>query len=300
MTKQKYDGPSSEEILVENLISLMEKGAAPWRKDWDPIQSTHRNFVSGHAYRGGNIILLTMGMYIGGYSSPLWCGFHQAKTAKLKVKKGVKSTRILKPMPVTTETELPDGQIEQASFVRYSIVPVFNIDDMDGDDKQKFIDKHMESVDTPKRDHERLEAAEQILSPWPVGIDYGQYSPCYVSTIDRIKMPSIEKFHSREGYYATRAHEMLHSTGHKSRLDRDLGGKFGSKRYAKEELVAELGAVLLCNRLQISTQFENHSAYLSSWIEVLKEEPKFLLQALTYARKGADLIYAPPAEPEGV
>ncbi len=97
-------------------------------------------------------------------------------------------------------------------------------------------------------------------------------------------------FHSPAAFCATWAHEQIHSTGHESRLNRDLGGAFGKPRYAREELVAELGSVLLGDRLEIGSEIESHAAYLGHWIEMLKESPKVLFQVLSEARQAADLI----------
>ena len=94
----------------------------------------------------------------------------------------------------------------------------------------------------------------------------------------------------------TWTHEQIHSTGNESRLKRDLGGAFGKPRYAREELVAELGAVLLGDRLEIGSEMANHAAYLGHWIELLRESPRVLLQVLAEARRAADLIC--PEAPE--
>ena len=111
-------------------------------------------------------------------------------------------------------------------------------------------------------------------------------------------MPEAEAFTSREAFAATWAHEQAHSTGHGSRLDRPMGGTQGSKAYAREELVAELAAVLIAYRLQIGCQLENHAAYLKEWAKLLRDEPKALFKVLSDARKAADLI-APEALPDG-
>ena len=106
----------------------------------------------------------------------------------------------------------------------------------------------------------------------------------------RIQLPDRASFQSPAAFCATWAHEQIHSTGHESRLKRDLGGAFGKPRYAREELVAELGAVLLGDRLEIGSEIESHAAYLGHWIELLKESPKVLFQVLSEARMAADLI----------
>ena len=102
-------------------------------------------------------------------------------------------------------------------------------------------------------------------------------------------------FHSPGAFYATWAHEQVHSTGHASRLKRDLGGAFGKPRYAREELVAELGAVLLGDRLEIGSELQSHAAYLEHWIALLQAEPQVLFQVLGEARQAVELI-----APEGV
>jgi antirestriction protein ArdC len=105
---------------------------------------------------------------------------------------------------------------------------------------------------------------------------------------DRIPLPDRAAFHSAGALYATWAHEVIHSTGHSSRLVRDLSGG--------EELVVELGAVLLGDRLEIGSAMANHAAYLSHWVELLKESPRVLLKVLSDARKAADLVC--PEAPE--
>ena len=103
-------------------------------------------------------------------------------------------------------------------------------------------------------------------------------------------MPERKLFDNSEALYATWFHEMVHSTGHSSRLQRLKAASFGSNEYAKEELVAELGAFLICQRLQISSNTTNHAAYLSNWIGCLKQDPKYLLKALGKATAAVNRI----------
>ncbi|WP_367279714.1 zincin-like metallopeptidase domain-containing protein [Synechococcus sp. CCFWC 502] len=118
---------------------------------------------------------------------------------------------------------------------------------------------------------------------------------CYLPAIDRIQLSDRASFHSPAAFCAASAHEQIHSTGHESRLKRDLGGAFWKARYARVELVAELGAVLLGDRLEIGSEIKSHAAYLGHWIELLKESPKVLFQVLSEARQPADLICPEPA-----
>ncbi|WP_255099323.1 zincin-like metallopeptidase domain-containing protein [Synechococcus sp. L2F] len=122
---------------------------------------------------------------------------------------------------------------------------------------------------------------------------------CYLPAIDRIQLPDRASFHSPAAFCGTWAYEQIHSTGHESRMKRDLGGVFGKPRFAREELVADLRTVLLGDRLEIGSEIESHAAYLGNWIELLKESPRVLFQVLNEARQAADLICPEvPGQPE--
>ena len=147
---------------------------------------------------------------------------------------------------------------------------------------------------TPGKD-ERLGRAASVLAGWPVELCSGGERACYNPWLDQIQLPEAHRFCSEAARLATWAHEAIHSTGHPSRLGRNLSAPFGSAPYAREELVAELGAVLLGERLAIGSETANHAAYLKHWCELLRQEPRLLLQVLGEARRAADLI-APEAE----
>lgn len=129
-----------------------------------------------------------------------------------------------------------------------------------------------------------------MLNGWEVRPKFGGSKAFYMPASDTICVPTPARFETAAAFIATWAHEVVHSTGLKSRLKRDLSGRMGSASYAREELVAELGAFLLCRRLEVSSCSENHAAYLSHWGEMLRESPRVLLKVLSDARKAADLI----------
>jgi antirestriction protein ArdC len=120
---------------------------------------------------------------------------------------------------------------------------------------------------------------------------------CYRPDLDRIEIPDRGSFHAAAARLATWAHEAIHSTGHPRRLARNLAAGFGSAAYAREELVAELGAVLLGERLAIGSDTANHAAYLRHWCELLRQDSRLLLQVLGDARRAADLIAPEPVSP---
>jgi antirestriction protein ArdC len=306
---RKYDGPSSEELLTADLVALMESAELPpWRREWAGHQGQHRNLITGHTYRGSNPILLEIGSMLRGHTLPLWLGGAEAKARGWWPRKGSKACRIVRPQlnkreqtdangqPVTG----PDGSQLVAAWVSFKPVAVFNAADLQGHDEETAAALAAAIAEAigqgeAKPAAARLEAAEAVLEAWPVDTRWGGALACYDPNLDRISMPAAEAFTTREAMAATWAHEQSHSTGHKSRLDRAMGKSFGNESYAREELVAELSAVLICYRLQIGCQLENHAAYLQHWAQLLKEGgPRVLFQVLSDARKAADLI-APEA-----
>ncbi len=307
--RNTYEGPAPEERLVSDLVALMEQGTAPWRKEWQGHQGEHRNLLTGNVYRGSNPLLLELGAMLRGHTLPLWLGGAQAKAEGWFPRKGCTAARIIRPQLNSREEEAqqPDGTTttELRSWVSYKITTVFNVADLVGATEEtastlaERIAVALGQAPEPKAPAVRLEAAEAALEAWPVPTSWGGSRACYVPAADQIRMPLADAFASREAMAATWAHEQVHSTGHGSRLDRKMAGTFGSKSYAREELVAELGAVLVCHRLQIVSNFENHAAYLSGWVSILKEEPRALFSVLSDARKAADLIAPEAPAPEG-
>jgi antirestriction protein ArdC len=307
--KKAYDGPTPEEKLCAELVALLEQGTAPWRRPFQGEAGRHRNLITGAEYRGGNPLLLELGGIVRGHGLPLWLGGAQAKAEGWFPRKGCTAARILRPQlnkreeeEINADTGNPETVLK--AWTSYKVVPVFNAADLVGatDETAAALAERIAAAigqSEPKEPAARLEAAEAILEAWVVPTAWGGAQPCYVPGLDRISMPNPEAFESREAFASTWAHEQIHSTGHADRLARPVGGTFGSKAYAREELVAELGAVLLCQRLEIGSEFQNHAAYLANWVEVLQEGPRTLFQVLSQARQAADLIAPEAIRQEG-
>lgn len=296
-SRRTYDGPSPEEKLVESLVQLMEQGSAPWRKEWAASTGSHHiNLISGHRYSGSNVALLALQQIIRGSALPYWVGRTQAKVAGWRPRKGSKGAYIMRPQlnryEQTDDTGRPvmgpDGAPLVNAWTSFKPVCVFNAADLEGEGLQEAIEKMSGLPQKPE--HERILHAETILSKWGVEVNFGGDRAFYSPANDRIGMPNLSAFVNPEAFYATWAHEAIHSTGHKDRLGRDMYNQFGTPGYAREELVAELGAVMLCDRLEIGSNMVNHAAYLSHWATLLKESPKVLYRILSEARKAADLV----------
>ncbi len=309
---------------MASLITLLESGTTPWRREWDAASGGHHvNLLSGRRYRGANPALLTLAMHLRGSALPYWCGFAEAKAVGIFPRKGSKAAHVLRPQvhqgresrlnePISAvEGDAGCRGVDRSpaaeagrSWVSYRPVAVFNAADLEGEALEALLRKRRLAQGVGLRpEPERLEAAQAVLGRWPVPVRFGGDRACYLPVPDRIQLPERTAFHSAAALYATWAHEAIHSTGHSSRLARDLSGGpgeggDGGRAYAREELVAELGAVLLGDRLEIGSAMANHAAYLGHWVGLLRESPRLLLQVLSDARKAADLICpeAPAAE----
>ena len=305
MTKSKKARRDYEADLVAGLITLMEAGTNPWQKEWtSSSDGQHRNMVNGHIYSGGNPALLELQMAIRGVDCPLWIPSGAGAKKGWYPKKGSKACCILRPFHVDREVTDSDGKpvlddqgnAERVQFTSfYYTGRIFNAMDMDGEGLADAIKAASNLNEMDRTEPERHEAAEQLLGNWEVPVTFQGNRAYYTPSADRIQLPAREDFSSSAGLYATWAHEAIHSTGHKKRLEREgivsSDATFGSELYAKEELVAELGAFLLCNRLQISSKPDNHASYLQSWIRCLKEEPAFLKKSIGDATKAANLLF---------
>jgi antirestriction protein ArdC len=312
--RKTYEGPTAEEKLCAALVELLEQGVNPWRREWAQLgsQGQHRNLITGQPYRGSNPALLEMWAACRGFTSPLWLGSAQAKAEGWFPRKGSKGCYVLRPQlnkraqedengkPVTG----PDGTELISAWISFKPVCVFNVADLVGgtEEAQQALEARIAQAlgaVVIKPEPERLAAAEAVLVAWPVPTVWAGDRASYSASVDRITMPSRAQFATAEGLYATWAHEQAHSTGHSSRLNRKLGGGFDSIDYAREELVAELAAFLICNRLEISSSTENHAAYLGHWARALKEGPRVLFKALGDASKAAAAICGPDVIEEG-
>lgn len=261
------------EIVTEKIIEKLEKGVIPWRKPW--VNGMAVNWKTQRAYRGINTMLLEPGEY---------ATFKQIKEAGGKIKKGAKSEIVVFWKWIEKEDE--DGEIEKIPFLRY--YRVFEIN------------SQVEGLESKRSDevfeHDPIEEGERIIEgfmdkptiSWVSGSAYYQPFP------DHVNVPPMKDFEKVEEYYSTIFHELVHSTGHKSRLNRkEVTGThaFGSEDYSREELVAEMGAAMLCGVTGIdNSTIDNSASYIQSWLRALKEDKKMVVTAGQRAQKAVDYI----------
>ena len=274
------------ETITSTVIEQLDAGVAPWKRGWDPAVGRPRN-IRGTAYRGINILLLTLQAGAKGYGSPVWLTFKQAQSLGGSVRKGEKGTKVTLWKPITKKGQDENGEDETRKFLLLRQYTVFNSEQCDGIE----IPKAAQAVDP-------ITSAEDIVAGYENGPSVRvshDGRACYGPNGDVVAVPAREAFETSEGYYSTLFHELGHSTGHATRLARkgiiDFDA-FGSHQYAQEELVAEFAATFLCATAGItrSDEIENSAAYLKHWKQVLKDDPKILIFAAAQAQKAADRV----------
>jgi antirestriction protein ArdC len=279
------------QLITDKLLSLIQKGTLPWQKPW--FGNPPRNLIGGNAYQGSNPLLLTVQMLADQHQDPYFIGYHQAKNQGWQVTKGSKASWILFAGTASKEVENDEGEKQENHYRVHKWHPIYNIACIDDGDNgrqlQQWKEKYQPNQHTLS-EKERIAQAEHFITSTGARIQHGGNVACYSPTSDRINLPHFSAFTSPEAYYATAFHELTHWTGHPTRLNRTLEGRFGSQSYAFEELVAELGAAFLCNDIGIQSHLEHHASYLDSWLNILKKNSKAFFKASQLANQAKDFL----------
>jgi antirestriction protein ArdC len=267
------------DIVTEQVIKQLESGVAPWRKPWRTEMPC--NLLSQKPYRGLNVFLLASQ----GYESRYWLTFNQANKLGGHVKKGEHSS-LVTFWHIGEEKTDAEGKKTRPFLLRY--YRVFNLCQTEG------IAEKLGLGESP-RPVASIQQCEAIVASMPNAPRMEQSNAAwYRPSTDTVGMPARGLFSSAEEYYSTLFHEMTHSTGHASRIGREgieILNTFGSESYSKEELVAEMGAAMLCGVTGIApATLQNSAAYLKTWIERLKSDSRLLVSAASAAQKAADYI----------
>ena len=275
--------PDVYEIITNRIILALENGVTPWKQPWNAAHGAPRNYRSKHVYQGVNALLLGMLEY----EHPYFLTYNQAKELGGQVRRGEKGM----PVVFFTVTKKEDGKGEEKkkAFLKYSTV--FNVAQIDG--------VAWTFPELPSREHTPEQAAEQVLASYASGprVLHKGSEAMYRTSTDTVTMPEASDFHTAEDYYHTLFHELTHSTGHAKRLDRatltELAA-FGSETYAKEELVAELGASFLSHAagLDLSRTEPSSASYLANWLQALRNDKQLIISAASQGQKAANYILA--------
>lgn len=278
------------QMVTDRILELLDQGVAPWRH---PIKRRAgedgfpKSFATGRAYRGINVFLLAATTWFKGYGTNYWLTFNQANKHGGKVRKGEKATLVVFWKQHAMKDRETGEDIEVPVLRHYN---VFNADQVEG----------IEAPDTMKLEDaepfEPIKAAENIVANYansPTVAHVGS-SACYLPSLDTVRIASPERFESGEAYYATLFHELSHSTGHSSRLNRKIdtaSSPFGSADYSKEELVAEISAAFLAATAGISPPtIEQSASYIDGWRKRLQGDKKLIVRAAGQAQRSADHI----------
>lgn len=275
--------------VTDQVLAMMQQHGADWI---NPFQrkggiTMPRNIASKKAYRGINILLLGWSRH----ASVYWGSFNQWRERDCQVRKGEKGTKIV----FWQFLEKDDAKTgEKVSIPLLRVYTVFNAEQVEGDYAQSLLNPTVEGAN----EVDDIAAAEDFFRRTGASISHTDKGQAYYSpSTDHIHMPLKAVFEATptstatECYYSTLAHETIHWTGHKSRLDRLKLAPFGSEEYAREELVAEIGAAILCAHLGISASPRpDHAQYLNAWMKKLSDDKRAFVTAASAAAKAFDFV----------
>ncbi|RRJ54579.1 DUF1738 domain-containing protein [Paenibacillus oralis] len=263
------------EMVTERIVKLLESGVVPWRRPWRSGAAV--NWLTQKPYRGINALLLEAGEY---------ATFKRITEAGGTVKKGAKGEIVVFWKWLEKKDE-ETGETEKIPLLRY--YKVFNIaTQCEGLESRRNSE--------PAYEHDPIEEAERLVTGYAdrPPIHFAPGRAFYRPGDDMISVPPIADYKQPEEYYCTLFHELVHSTGHTQRLNRsgitELAA-FGDENYSKEELIAEIGAAMMCGVCGIdNTTIENSASYINGWLRALKDDQRMIVLAAGKAQRAADYM----------
>lgn len=267
--------PDMYQTVTDNIIRALEAGVKPWVCPWTgsgAASGLPTNFSTGTAYSGINIMLLWSSAAEQGYTDPRWLTYKQAAEQGGQVRKGEHGTTIIYYKMLEKENEA--GETEHIPMLK--TFTVFNVQQIDN--------LAVEYAGLPAASFDPIEKAEALTARSGAKITEKGIQAFYRPSTDEIYLPERFRFNNAADFYATQLHELIHWTGAKSRLNREKGGKYGSDKYAFEELIAELGCAFLMADLGITGDVQ-HESYISSWLKALNDDKRFIFKAASAASK---------------
>jgi antirestriction protein ArdC len=286
------DRTSLYQEITDKIIAELEAGRVPWVQPWGSVSvnaslSMPRNAATGRGYSGINVLILWGAVIEAGFSGQSWLTFRQALSLGGNVRKGERGTTVVYADRFTPEKEREraarDG--DQPGVIPFlKRFTVFNTDQCEG------LPEPISSVTPPPAGLIEPQV-EALIAATGADFRIGGARAYYDSLRDFVQVPPPQAYFEPINWHRTACHELGHWTGAASRLARDFSGGFGSKSYAKEELVAEMAGAFVCATLGIAPTVR-HADYIGSWLEVLREDDRAIVRAASAASKAADFLLA--------
>lgn len=292
-SKARHDGPAPNEkpnfydAITQQIIAELEEGRAPWVQPWDATAATltlPRNVSTGRTYSGINILILWNAVIRHSFPTQGWLTYQQARSLGGHIRKDERGTTV-----VYADRFVPRDQKDTDAGEAPKAIPflktftVFNLAQCED------IDPSLAPAIPTMEQATLLPTVRNVLEQTGADVRLGGNIACYHPIRDFIQMPVQEAYYDEINWYRTLMHELGHWTGHNSRLNRDLTGKFGSHVYAREELCAEMTAAFCCAELGIVPTVR-HADYLGSWLNLLREDNRAIVRAASAASKAANFI----------
>jgi antirestriction protein ArdC len=267
------------EIITLRIMEQLEQGTVPWQQPWKHTAGLPRNLLSQKAYGGINVWMLASA----GYSSPYWLTYRQAQEIGGHVRKGEHGYPVVFWKWLERGEESQDGEETDTNTRRVPMARLYTVFNVQQCELPERLQPFLQIDNALSADsHRQIAACEQIVATMPLrpALQQGEARAYYRPATDTVNMPARSLFPKAEHYYSVLLHELTHSTGHASRLDRatlrDLLA-FGDTNYSKEEMVAEMGAAYLCGVASIANETVNNSAaYIQGWLNKLRNDKTLL------------------------
>jgi antirestriction protein ArdC len=278
--------------ITGQIVASLEKGVRPWMKPWSGENAAGRIIRplrhNGLPYSGINILVLWGAAVEFGFTSPTWMTFKQATELNAHVRKGEHGSLVVYANSITRVENDDEGHEVEREIPFLRGYTVFNVEQIEGLPEQYYAKPEPKLTTVQRIDH-----AEAFFAATHADIRFRGGRAYYSLEGDYIQMPPIESFSDAQSLYSTLAHESTHWTRHPSRLERDFGRKtWGDEGYAREELVAELGAAFLCADLELTPEIrDDHAAYIATWLQVLKNDTRAIFQAAAHAQRAVDFLH---------
>ena len=292
-TAKKID-PATQKI-ADAIIAALEAGTAPWRKPWTGGGFLPTSVATGKMYEGTNILVLWAAQERNGWSDNRWLTYKQAEKLGGNIKRGEKATSIIHWTPKFKKVEQPDGTTKEVFiYTPPKIINVFNVEQAEGINLPPLVKG--EPIPVSQAEQTLLDTYKDRPEIFYKSQDGAYYSP----VTDTVHLPLREQFGAEQDLFETLVHELAHSTGHPSRVNRkDLTDNYGTHKASRgeEELIAEISVALVAARLGVEIDFGNVASYAKSWLGALKNDPTMIIKAAKQAQKAVDHMLGKQEEP---